>query len=236
MLNTHRLGLVRYDAAYSLQRELWQRRVKNEIPDQLLLLEHEPVITLGRNSQVKHLLVKLDFLHERGIDVREVDRGGDVTYHGPGQLIGYPIINLSPTRMDVLLYLRDLEDVLIKVLAKFHILADRNAGRTGVWVGERKIASIGVKISRWVTYHGFALNVSTDLQAFEYIIPCGLSGVSMTTMSQEIGTMVEIADVAGAVELEMRRKFDPEFNATLLHLNRKKTRIGQSVSPIAQIL
>jgi len=199
MIHSRFLGCISYDAAYRLQRRLWQERAAGEIPDQLLLLEHPPVITLGRNSRKEHLLASADRLARLGVEVRETDRAGDITYHGPGQLVGYPILDLKPDRMDVLRYLRDLEEVLIQVLEHFGIFCSRREGYTGVWVEERKIASIGVKISRWVTYHGFALNVSTDLSAFDLIVPCGIRSVKVTSVQQELGfapTLEGIAQVA----------------------------------------
>ncbi|RJP73707.1 MAG: lipoyl(octanoyl) transferase LipB, partial [Candidatus Zixiibacteriota bacterium] len=200
-MDIHHLGLIPYDAAYRLQRDLWAQRVAGDIPDQLLLLEHPPVITLGRNTRAEHLLLSADLLAQRGIQVVEADRGGDVTYHGPGQLVGYPVINLQPDRMDVLRYLRDLEEALIRTLAQFGLEGGRRPGYTGVWVDDRKIASIGVKISRWVTYHGFALNVAPDLSAFDLIVPCGLSGVRMTSLARELGRdpgLEPVARVAAA--------------------------------------
>lgn len=208
MMNARYLGRFGYDEALRLQRELWQQRVNGEIGDQLLLLEHPPVITLGRNSQEKNLLASAERLRELGVEVREADRGGDVTYHGPGQLVGYPIIDLKPDRMDVLRYLRDLEEVLIQVLEYFGIYGQRREDYTGVWVGERKIAAIGVKISRWVTYHGFALNVCTDLPAFDLIVPCGILGVSVTSMQKELGFAQALEDVAHVVADRMNAVFD----------------------------
>jgi len=210
MLESKFIGRTGYDEAYHLQRNLWRQRVLGEIPDQLLLLEHPPVITLGRNSQPEHVLQSAPKLEVLGVQVREADRGGDVTYHGPGQLIGYPIINLQPGRMDVLRYLRDLEEVLIQICEHYGVYAGRRGGQTGVWVEDRKIASIGVKISRWVTYHGFALNVSTDLSAFNYIIPCGISGVRMSSISAETGMAPELE----AVALVAAEKMNLVFNAT----------------------
>ncbi|HEX7344452.1 MAG TPA: lipoyl(octanoyl) transferase LipB [bacterium] len=196
MMECQFLGRIGYDEAYHLQRSLWRQRALGEIPDQLLLLEHSPVITLGRNARSEHLLHTSAKLESLGVQVREADRGGDVTYHGPGQLIGYPIINLQPERMDVLRYLRDLEEVLIEVCEHYGFYAGRREGQTGVWVEDRKIASIGVKISRWVTYHGFALNVSTDLSAFDLIVPCGNSGVKMTSIQEVTGRAPELEEVA----------------------------------------
>ena len=213
MMESQFLGRIGYDEAYHLQRSLWRQRILGEIPDQLLLLEHSPVITLGRNAKSEHLLQSAPQLETLGIQVREADRGGDVTYPGPGQLIGYPIINLQPERMDVLRYLRDLEEVLIEVCEHYGFYAGRSEGQTGVWVEDRKIASIGVKISRWVTYHGFALNVSTDLSAFDLIVPCGISGVQMTSIQEVTGMAPELEDVAQVAAA----KLNLVFNATEIH-------------------
>jgi lipoate-protein ligase B len=197
-----------------LQRSLFKKRLQDKIADQLLLLEHFPVITLGRSARKENLINSSEQLEKSGIELVETDRGGDVTYHGPGQLVGYPILSLQPGRMDVLRYLRDLEEVLIRVLDRHNIKGGRNTGYTGVWIGNRKIASIGVKISRWVTYHGFALNVSTDLSAFDLIVPCGIPGVEMTSMERENGCCVNLDDVARAVDSEMSSIFGGGAEAT----------------------
>ena len=182
---------------------------RGEQPPALLLLEHPHVFTFGRRGEAKNLLWDQPELDRRGVSVLWVDRGGDVTYHGPGQLIGYPIINLQPDRMDVLRYLRDLEEALIEVCEHYGIYAERRAGRTGVWVENRKIASIGVKISRWVTYHGFALNVYTDLSAFDFIIPCGIPGVKMTSILAETGMAPDLEAVAHVAADKMNLVFNP---------------------------
>jgi lipoyl(octanoyl) transferase len=172
-------GRVPYRAALEWQRTLAQERLDGRRNDLLLLLEHDPVVTLGRTAEAAHLL------RPEGIDVVEVERGGDITYHGPGQLVGYPIIDLVAYRQDLHWYLRTLEHALIDALARLDIPAARVAGRTGVWTGGRKIASIGVHVKRWVTWHGFALNVTTDLAAFDRIVPCGIPGVVMTSIERE---------------------------------------------------
>jgi len=207
MLQSRYLGTVSYDTAYRLQRNLWRKRVAGEIPDQLLLLEHPPVITLGRSARKEHLLASEERLECSGVQVVETDRGGDVTYHGPGQLVGYPILDLKPDRMDVLRYLRDLEEVLIRVLTEFGIPGSRKNGYTGVWIEDRKIAAIGVKISRWVTYHGFALNVSTDLSAFDLIVSCGIRDVRVTSMERELGYSPGIEEVVQMAANKMNQIF-----------------------------
>ena len=175
-------GLVPYAEALGWQRRLAEDRITRHLPhDLLLLLEHPPVITLGRTTHGPHVL------RPDGIDVVEVERGGDVTYHGPGQLVGYPIIDLTGLKPDLHWYLRTLEQALITALAELGITAERRPGFTGVWTGGRKIASIGIHVKQWVTWHGFALNVTTDLAAFDRIVPCGIEGVRMTSVEREQG-------------------------------------------------
>src|SRR5512140_245936 len=182
------LGLVPYARALELQRAVARARITGAIAhDVLLLLEHPPVITLGRSSKAQHLVATQAMLADRGVELFEAERGGDVTFHGPGQLVGYPIVNLRDHRQDLHWYLRQVEAVLIRALREIGIPAEPSEGRTGVWTGGRKIASIGVHARDWVTWHGFALNVSTDLSYFDLIVPCGLSGVTMTSIARELG-------------------------------------------------
>ena len=182
VLEVIQAGIVPYAEALEWQRSLAQARIDRRIPhDMLLLLEHPPVVTFGRNSQASHLL------RPAGVDVFEVERGGDVTFHGPGQLVGYPIIDLTGYRQDLHWYLRTLEQALIDALGTLAVPAERNAGYTGVWTKGRKIASIGVHVKKWVTWHGFALNVATDLAEFQRIVPCGIPGVEMTSVEKETG-------------------------------------------------
>ena len=188
-LEVHRLGVVSYGEALELQKHLVDERKANEIPDQLLLLEHPPVITLGvktRNDRT-HVVAPPETLDEQGVEVFESGRGGDVTYHGPGQLVGYPIMDLRPDRCDVHRYVRDLEEVLVRVAGGFGVDAARVPGLTGVWVGNEKLAAIGVRIARWVTSHGFALNVSTNLAHFNLIVPCGIADKGVTSLERLIG-------------------------------------------------
>jgi lipoyl(octanoyl) transferase len=180
------LGRLDYATAWALQRRLAAERQAGLIPDQLLLVEHPHVITLGRNGREENLLAHPEILNRSGISFYRTDRGGDITYHGPGQLVGYPIVDLRCWKRDVGAYVRGLEQSLIDTLADYGMVAGRIAKLTGVWVGERKIAAIGVHISRWVTSHGFALNVSTDLSYFQYIVPCGLTK-PVTSMAQLLG-------------------------------------------------
>jgi len=175
-------GRVPYAEALAWQRELAEDRIAGRLPhDVLLLLEHPPVVTLGRNSHAANLL------HASGVDVFEVERGGDVTFHGPGQLVGYPILDLHAYKQDLHWYLRTLEQALIEALRLLDIPAERNPGYTGVWTGGRKIASIGIHVKQWVTWHGFALNVTTDLAHFDRIVPCGIQDVVMTSVEKEQG-------------------------------------------------
>jgi lipoate-protein ligase B len=181
------LGTIPYGDALSLQRRLADDRLAGrQGSDLLLLLEHPPVVTLGRGTRETSLPLDPESLRRRGIEVFEVERGGDVTYHGPGQLVGYPIFDLREHREDLHWYLRQLEEALIASLAGFGIIGERNTGYTGVWTGGRKIASIGVHAKQWVTWHGFALNVTTELAAFDLIIPCGIPGVVMTSVAREL--------------------------------------------------
>lgn len=180
------LGLIPYADALELQRSVAAARITGEIAeDVLLLLEHPPVVTLGRASRSAHLTSSPEFLASRGVELFEVERGGDVTFHGPGQLVGYPIFNLKRHKQDLHWYLRQVEEALIQALAELGVVAERNPGYTGVWTAGRKIASIGVHARDWVTWHGFALNVTTDLSYFDLIVPCGISGVQMTSLARE---------------------------------------------------
>lgn len=189
-LEVTRAGLVPYEAALALQADQVTARKAGTIGDSLLLLQHPPVITLGvkvRQSR-EHVLATDDVLRARGIALYEAGRGGDVTYHGPGQLVGYPILDLKPDRMDAHRYVRDLEEALIGVCADFGLAATRKPGLTGVWVGEEKVAAIGVRLSRWVTSHGFALNVAPDLDPFGLIVPCGITDRGVTSLERLLGT------------------------------------------------
>ncbi len=182
------LGRRGYDDVLTLQRRLCRERVDGlRHEDLLLLVEHEPVITLGRGTKTSSLPIGADELTRRGLEVVEVERGGDVTLHAPGQLVGYPIFNLQHHRPDLHWYLRQLEETLIVALGSFGIEAERHAGLTGVWTDGRKIASIGIHVKQWVTFHGFALNVTTALDLFDLIVPCGIAGVRMTSVADRIG-------------------------------------------------
>jgi lipoyl(octanoyl) transferase len=203
------LGRVDYGTALDLQQRLVAERKEGSIPDQLLLLEHPHVITLGRNGHVENLLAGEEVLRRAGISFYPTDRGGDITYHGPGQLVGYPIVDLREWKRDVGAYVRGVEQAIIDTLADFGISAGRIPKLTGVWVGERKIAAIGVHISRWVTSHGFALNVTTDLSYFQYIVPCGLTK-PITSMAQ-LGTRTDLTEVSRSLAAHYGRVFDCEM-------------------------
>src|SRR3954471_18389664 len=201
------LGRRPYGEVLALQRQIAAERIAGQREDTLVLVEHEPVITLGRSSKDAHLLADAAILKARGVDLFEIERGGDVTFHGPGQLVGYPIIDLSQHKQDLHWYLRQLEQVLIDALSEFGIEGSRVEKYTGVWVGDRKIASIGVHARSWVTWHGFALNVSTQLSYFDLIVPCGIPGVRMTSIAGELGAAVSLSHVGEVVADHFGRVF-----------------------------
>ena len=207
---------VPYPAALACQYALAGRRHRGEVPDTLLLLEHPPVITLGRGSHEADLLTDEASLRERGIMVERVDRGGEVSYHGPGQLVGYPILDLRGHGQDLHRYLRDLEEVIIRTLSVYDIQGERVAGRTGVWVGERKVAAIGIKVSRWISLHGWALNIKTDLTPFRQdIVPCGIRDRDVTSLVELMpGSTPERAPV----ERVLRTAFSEVFQVRLISL------------------
>jgi lipoyl(octanoyl) transferase len=209
-IEVRRLGIVAYGDAVDLQQSLVAKRKSGAIPDQLLLLEHPPVITLGVKARTdrSHILATADELATEGVEVFESGRGGDVTYHGPGQLVGYPILDLRPDRCDVHRYVRDLEEVLIRAVRRYGIESTRSAGLTGTWVGNQKIAAIGVRIARWVTSHGFALNVSTNLAHFGLIVPCGLSDKGVTSIEQLASGPVTMASVQSTISNAFSEVFD----------------------------
>ena len=193
-VHLHDLGLTRYADALAHQRELQAQRKAREIADTLLLTEHRPVFTLGRFADGGNLLVPEAALSARGIEYVRVERGGDITYHGPGQLVVYPILNLNTFGRDVHRYIRGLEETAIRLLDGYGVQGERRRGTPGVWVGPRKIASVGVHISRWVTMHGIAINIDMDLTPFELINPCGLAGMEMTSIAQELARPIPVAD------------------------------------------
>lgn len=199
-IEVRRLGVISYAEALDLQKRLVEQRKAGEIPDQLLLLQHPPVITLGvklRNDR-SHIVASREVLDSEGVEVFETGRGGDVTYHGPGQLVGYPILDLKPDRCDVHHYVRDLEEVMMRMAATFGITATRVPGLTGAWVGDEKLAAIGVRIARWVTSHGFAFNVTTALRHFDLIVPCGIADKGVTSLEKLLRRPVAMAEVEKA--------------------------------------
>jgi lipoyl(octanoyl) transferase len=194
------LGLMGYGDAWALQKRLVAARKANAIEDVLLLCEHPHVITLGRNGKREHLLASEHVLKQKGVELHATDRGGDITYHGPGQIVGYPILNLGAIRRDVVWYVRMLEETMIRATAEFGVSAGRLEGKTGIWAPtagtEEKLAAIGVHISRWVTSHGFAYNVSTDLRFFDLIVPCGIADRKATSLEKILGRSIERKEVA----------------------------------------
>ena len=194
-LEVRRLGRVPYTRGLELQQQLVADRQAGRISDQLLLLEHDPVFTLGRNARAANVLLPAEALRERGFEVFETGRGGDVTYHGPGQVVGYPIVDLAPDRRDVHRYVRDLEEVMMRTCADYGLPASRVEGLTGTWLDGEKIGAIGVRIARWVTSHGFAFNVGTDLSAFDLIVPCGIRERGVTSLERRLGHPVPLDEV-----------------------------------------
>ncbi len=205
-----RRGVVPYEEARELQRQLAARRQRGEIADVLLLLEHPPVYTRGRRSQPEELPMGVEWYEAQGIEVRDTDRGGLVTYHGPGQLVAYPIVHLGAYGDDVHRYVRGLERVTIEALGAAGVPAETIEGLTGVWVGRRKIGSIGLHVSRGVTTHGLAINVNNDLQPFEWIVPCGIEGVAMTSLSRELGAEQDFDAFADTLVAAYARVFERE--------------------------
>jgi lipoyl(octanoyl) transferase len=202
------LGRLTYAQGLELQAHLVADRQADRIVDVLLLLEHAPVFTLGRNAQAQNILVPEALLRERGFDVYDTGRGGDVTYHGPGQVVGYPILSLAPDRQDVHRYVRDLEEVMIRACRDFGVEAGRVAGLTGCWVGGEKIGAIGVRISRWVTSHGFAFNVATDLAPYSLIVPCGIADHGVTSLERLLSRPVPVAEAQSSLTRHFAAVFE----------------------------
>jgi lipoate-protein ligase B len=188
-------GFIDYKEAWDLQKDIFELRYNKKIPDVFLLLEHPHTYTLGKVADKNNLVGSKEYLAENHISVYDIDRGGDITYHGPGQIVGYPIISLTDWKQDTHKYLRSLEEVIIRVCAEYGITGGREPKYTGVWIDDRKIAAIGIKVSRWITMHGFAFNVNTDLSLFNGIIPCGISDKAVTSLKSELNIPVDIAEV-----------------------------------------
>src|SRR5690349_10720970 len=218
-VDVRRLGPIGYAEAVDLQRALVEQRRAGDIPDTLLLLEHPHVITLGVKARgtTTNIIVPTEELSARGVELFDTGRGGDVTYHGPGQLVGYPIVDLNPDRRDVHRYVRDLEEVLIRTVADYGIAAGRVQGLTGVWVGDEKLAAIGVRISRWITSHGFALNVSTDLEYFGLIVPCGIADRGVTSLERLTGRTLAPQQIEERVAFHFSQVFDRALVSDTAH-------------------
>ena len=212
------LGLLGYAEAYALQGRIVALRKADAIEDVFLLCEHPHVITQGRNGKREHLLVSEHVLRQKGVEFHESSRGGDITYHGPGQVVGYPILNLGVIRRDVLWYVRMLEETMIRATAEFGIAGKRVAGKTGIWVDngntEEKLGAIGVHLSRWVTSHGFAYNVATDLRLFDLIVPCGIADRKATSLEKLLGRAVEVSEVAPRLTKHLGELFGLEWIET----------------------
>lgn len=213
-ITVHRLGRVRYAEALELQERLQRARIRGRVGDTLLLLEHPPVVTLGRGAKEQNILLSRALLAARGFDVAEIGRGGDVTYHGPGQLVGYPILDLSPDRKDVRRYVTDLEELMIRLAAEYGLEAGRVPKLNGTWIGDRKIGAIGVRISRWVTMHGFAFNVTTDLDHFGVIVPCGITDRGVTSLRRELDRDVAMDEVMPKLEALFGELFDADLTVS----------------------
>ena len=205
------LGRVPYAEGLQIQEQLVAERQAGRIVDVLLLLEHDPVFTMGRNARAENVLLSPEALRAQGFGIFETGRGGDVTYHGPGQVVGYPILELPTDRRDVHRYVRDLEEVMIRACADYGVTATRIAGKTGTWVGTEKVGAIGVRIARWVTSHGFALNVTNDLAPFALIVPCGIRDHGVTSLSRLVGREVAVDEAAGRLASHVATVFDLEI-------------------------
>ncbi len=201
------MGRADYDSALDVQKNLLAGKIDGNQTDYLILVEHDPVVTMGRRGTQEDLRQGQEDLRRRGIELRDTGRGGAATYHGPGQLVGYPIINLTRHGRDVHRYLRSLENCIIKALSSMGIAAERNPGRTGVWTDGAKIASIGIAVRRWITYHGFAVNVGDDLTGFEAIVPCGMDDCRMVSVSSLLGRTVTVDEFAGVIVPEFGKEF-----------------------------
>lgn len=213
-----------YGEAHELQKELVEKRKADQIPDTFLLLQHPHVITLGRSADRTNILADEATRARFGVELHETGRGGDVTYHGPGQLVGYPILKLEPGRQDIRRYVRDIQEVLVRTARDFGVEAEPRGGDfVGVWVGEEKLAAIGIRISRWVTMHGFALNVTTDLDYFQLIVPCGIRNHGVTSLSKLLGFPLQMNAVAESVAKHFGEVFDRRMQQQMQHLENTAT-------------
>lgn len=219
VLTVYNLGIVNYKRALELQLSLLNKIRHGGVGDTLLLLEHPPTFTLGRRGKTEHLLKDQEELKNSGIYFETVGRGGDITYHGPGQLVGYPILDLNNHKCDIHLFLRNIEEVIINALCDFHITGERKTDYTGVWVGDEKIASIGIGVKKWTTYHGFALNINTDLSYFAMIVPCGIPGIKMTSIKELSGNKkdIDMSDVKHSIIGAFSRVFKMNPHVSTKH-------------------
>lgn len=195
ILNFYNIGLIDYEEAWELQKELLELRFQKKISDTLLFVEHPHTYTLGKIARRENLISSKSFLKEKGIKVFDIDRGGDITYHGPGQIVGYPIIDLTEWKKDTHEYLRALEEIIIKTCGYYGLTAGRNPKFTGVWIEDRKIAAIGIKVRHWITMHGFAFNINTDLTYFTGIIPCGIKDKDVTSLEKELNQKIDVEEI-----------------------------------------
>ncbi len=221
-------GVMGYEGSLRLQRERVAARKAGDITDTLILLEHPPVYTLGRNANRRNILFSPERLRRLGAEVFETDRGGDVTFHGPGQMVGYPILDLTQHRRDLAWYMHSIEEVFIRVAGEFGIQGERTAGARGVWIGNDKLVAMGVHVSRWVTSHGFAFNVNTDLSFFDWIVPCGLHGKGVTSLQKILGRPVSMS---GATESVVRH-FGKVFGTEMKRHKQQATTTGPQASPV----
>lgn len=221
------LGFIDYQNAWDLQKDVFAKRVKDEVADTFFMLEHPHTYTLGKVAEKENLISSEDQLKELGVSVYEIDRGGDITYHGPGQIVGYPIIKLSDWKEDTHEYLRSLEEVMMEVCADYGLKTHRNPKYTGVWIDERKIAAIGIKVSRWTTMHGFAFNVNTDLNYFGGIIPCGIKDKDVTSLKRELGIEVPIEEV----KQKLADKFKEVFGYQMYNVIQKENYLQPVIQP-----
>jgi len=219
ILNYTDLGFIDYKEAWELQKEIHSKRIVSEVQDFLFLLEHPNTYTLGKTAQKENLIGSETYLKENHISVYNIDRGGDITYHGPGQIVGYPIIDLNDWKKDTHKYLRALEEVIIKSCGEYNLKCERNTRHTGVWLGDRKIAAIGIKVSRWITMHGFAFNVNTDLNLFNGIIPCGIPDKAVTSLQKELNRKIEIQDVKEKLLTNFKEIFEYDEILTVTGIN-----------------
>ena len=222
------LGFIDYKEAWDLQQEIHSKRVLGEVDDFLFLLEHPNTYTLGKTAHKENLVGSEDYLTQNKISVYDIDRGGDITYHGPGQIVGYPIIDLNNWFKDTHKYLRALEEVIIKTCSDYGLECERNEKHTGVWIEDQKIAAIGIKVSRWVTMHGFAFNVNTDLNLFNGIIPCGIQDKTVTSLKQELKREINIQEV----KEKLLKNFTQLFEYSTMNLRDKEDLLHQNFSTI----